>query len=115
VYILVGVTPLKSLKMAQYMHNEVPGVFIPEPLLKRMEAAGDGAQEEGVQIALEQIEQIKGKAGDQWSAPDGRRLGRDRAAHRSARPVCCRRILSRRSSRPRGRKDLRQPDRLDVG
>ncbi len=63
VYILIGVTPLKSLKMALYMHNEVPGVFIPEKLLKRMEAAGDGAQEEGVQIALELIEAIKGKQG----------------------------------------------------
>jgi methylenetetrahydrofolate reductase (NADPH) len=63
VYILIGITPLKSLKVAQYMHNEVPGVFIPEKLLKRMEAAGDGAAEEGVQIALELIEAIKGKQG----------------------------------------------------
>ncbi len=63
VYILVGITPLKSLKIAQYMHNEVPGVFIPEKLLKRMEAAGDGAAEEGVQIALELIEQVKGLQG----------------------------------------------------
>jgi 5,10-methylenetetrahydrofolate reductase len=37
----------------------VPGVFIPEPLLKRMKVAGDGASEEGVQIALELIEKIK--------------------------------------------------------
>ncbi|MCB2179829.1 methylenetetrahydrofolate reductase C-terminal domain-containing protein [bacterium] len=64
VYILIGITPLKSLKMAQYMHNDVPGVTIPEKLLKRMEAAGeDGEREEGVQIALELIEQIKTKQG----------------------------------------------------
>jgi methylenetetrahydrofolate reductase (NADPH) len=63
VYILVGITPLKNLKMAQYMHNEVPGVFIPEKLMKRMEAAGDDATEEGVQIALELIEAVKGKQG----------------------------------------------------
>ncbi len=63
VYILVGITPLKSLKMALYMHNEVPGVTIPEKLLKRMEAAGDQAAEEGVQIALELIEAVKGKQG----------------------------------------------------
>jgi methylenetetrahydrofolate reductase (NADPH) len=63
VFILVGVTPLKSLKMAQHMNNEVPGIFIPQPLLKRLEAAGDGAAEEGVQIALELIEAIKGKHG----------------------------------------------------
>ncbi len=63
VYILIGITPLKSFKMAQYMHDEVPGVFIPEKLMKRMEAAGDGAEEEGVTIALEIIEKIKGKQG----------------------------------------------------
>jgi methylenetetrahydrofolate reductase (NADPH) len=49
--------------MAQYMHHEVPGVTIPEPLLKRMERAGDGAEEEGVQIALELIEAVKDKQG----------------------------------------------------
>lgn len=59
VYILVGITPLKSYKVAQYMHNEVPGVFIPERLMKRMEKACDGASEEGVQIALELIEAVK--------------------------------------------------------
>lgn len=63
VYILIGITPLKNLKVAQYMHKEVPGVFIPESLLKRLEDAGDGASEEGVQIALELIEAIKDKQG----------------------------------------------------
>lgn len=61
VFILIGITPLKSFKMAQYMHNEVPGVFIPEAIMKRMqhaEAAGNAA-EEGIAIALELIEQIK--------------------------------------------------------
>lgn len=63
VYILIGITPLKTLKLAQYMHNDVPGVTIPERLLKRLEAAGDGVEEEGVAIALELIEAIKGKQG----------------------------------------------------
>jgi methylenetetrahydrofolate reductase (NADPH) len=63
VYILIGITPLKTLKMAQYMHYEVPGVTIPEKLMKRMEAAGEKAEEEGVQIALELIEAVKGKQG----------------------------------------------------
>ena len=63
VFVLVGVTPLKSLKMAQYMHHEVPGVVIPERLIKRLEAAGDGVQEEAITITLELIEAIKGKQG----------------------------------------------------
>ena len=63
VYILIGITPLKTLKMAQYMNNDVPGVFIPDKVMKRIEAAGDKAEEEGVQIALELIEAIKTKQG----------------------------------------------------
>ena len=63
VYILAGVTPLKSLKMAQYMNKEVPGIFVPKKLMDRMEAAGNRAEEEGVQIALELIEAIKGLQG----------------------------------------------------
>jgi len=59
VYILVGITPLKSYTMARYMNDEVPGVSIPEALLKRMKDAGDNASEEGVQIALELIERVK--------------------------------------------------------
>ena len=65
VYILIGITPLKTLKMAKYMNDEVPGVFVPDTILKRMEAAEDAgnAQEEGVQITLELIEKIRGKQG----------------------------------------------------
>ena len=64
VFILVGITPLKSLKMARYM-TSVPGVFIPEAVLKRMERAdaAGGAQEEGLQIALELARRIKGYEG----------------------------------------------------
>jgi methylenetetrahydrofolate reductase (NADPH) len=61
VYILIGITPLKTFKMARYMHDEVPGVVIPEALMQRMEAAekAGNAQEEGIQIALELIEKIR--------------------------------------------------------
>jgi len=59
VYILIGITPLKTLKVAKYMNEEVPGVSVPEKIIKRMEAAGDKAEEEGVQIALELIRDIK--------------------------------------------------------
>lgn len=61
VYILVGVSPLKSLKAARYMNNEVPGIFIPDAVLERLakaEAAGN-VEEEGVQITLELIEKIR--------------------------------------------------------
>jgi methylenetetrahydrofolate reductase (NADPH) len=63
VYILIGITPLKSFKMAQYMHYDVPGVSIPQQILNRLEKAGEDAAEEGIQICLELIEEIKKKEG----------------------------------------------------
>lgn len=63
VYILAGVAPLKSLKIAQHLHTNVPGVNLPERIMKRMENAGESASEEGVQIALEVIDSVKRKQG----------------------------------------------------
>ena len=65
VYILAGLTPLKSARAGHYMADEVPGVVIPSEILKRMDAAGDkqGQQEAGVAIALEIIEKLKNTPG----------------------------------------------------
>jgi methylenetetrahydrofolate reductase (NADPH) len=63
VFILVGITPLKSFKAANYLHHKIPGVYLPEKVLKRMEKAGEGAPEEGIQIALELIDSIRNKKG----------------------------------------------------
>lgn len=63
VYILIGVATLKSYKVARYLHEHVPGVFLPERIMRRMEKAGDRESEEGVQIALEFINSIKGMKG----------------------------------------------------
>ncbi len=63
VYILVGLVPLKSYKAALYLHNKVPGVFLPDNILRRIEKAGERAHEEGVQIALELIDAVKRKKG----------------------------------------------------
>src|SRR5688572_3534299 len=61
VYILIGVSPLRSFKMAKYMNDKIPGIFVPEVVMKRMEQADQkgNAEEEGVQITLELIEKIK--------------------------------------------------------
>jgi methylenetetrahydrofolate reductase (NADPH) len=64
-YILAGLIPLKSARAAHFMADEVPGVVIPDELVKRMDDAGDsdGQQEEGVIIALELIEKLKSTPG----------------------------------------------------
>jgi homocysteine S-methyltransferase len=57
--VLVGILPLVSLKHANFLNHEVPGISIPDKIIQRMEQAGDHAAEEGVRIAVELIEQIK--------------------------------------------------------
>jgi homocysteine S-methyltransferase len=53
--ILVGILPLYSHRNAEFLHNEVPGMIIPEDTRERMRKAGTGeaAQAEGVAIARE--------------------------------------------------------------
>jgi methylenetetrahydrofolate reductase (NADPH) len=63
VYILVGVTPLRSFKTAAYLHTKVPGVSLPAKILNSMEKAGKNAGEEGIEIALNIIDSIKNKKG----------------------------------------------------
>ncbi|MGZ6315871.1 MAG: bifunctional homocysteine S-methyltransferase/methylenetetrahydrofolate reductase [Anaerolineales bacterium] len=57
--VLAGILPLVSLRHANFLDHEVPGISIPEKTLRRMEQAGEHAAEEGVRIAVELIEQIK--------------------------------------------------------
>jgi len=66
-YILAGITPMKSLKMALYMKDNVPGLDVPDWVIKRLEGVDKKKQaDEGIAIACEQIEeckQLKGVAG----------------------------------------------------
>jgi methylenetetrahydrofolate reductase (NADPH) len=59
-YILAGVTPMKSARMADYMAKMVPGMDVPDELIERLKGAGKGKQaEEGIKFAIEQIEEFK--------------------------------------------------------
>lgn len=62
VYILAGLTPVRSHKALKYMKSEVAGMSIPDELISRMESAED-SKEEGIKICLEMIEKIKGIEG----------------------------------------------------
>lgn len=58
VYILGGVTPLKSAKVAKYMKKNVSGIVIPDELIARLEKAQD-PKKEGIKICVETIEELK--------------------------------------------------------
>jgi len=57
--VLMGLIPLYSLKHALFLNNEIPGISIPDALLKRMEDAGDDAPTEGVRIAQGLLREIR--------------------------------------------------------
>ena len=67
VYILAGVTPMKSVGMARYMKNLVPGMDVPDAIIDRLKGVDKKDQaKEGIKMAVEQIQQLremKGVAG----------------------------------------------------
>ncbi|MBW2646690.1 MAG: methylenetetrahydrofolate reductase [Deltaproteobacteria bacterium] len=61
-YIMAGVTPPKSIGMAKYMKNNVPGLDVPDEVIARLKGAKDAkkdVQEEGINICVDIINQVK--------------------------------------------------------
>ena len=60
VYLLAGVTPLKSVGMAEHMQKEVPGMDVPDERLRRLRGVPkEKVAGEGIQIACEQIAEFR--------------------------------------------------------
>ncbi len=73
--IVAGIWPLVSYRNAEFMNNEVPGASVPPEILERMRrmTTKEEGFAEGVKIAKETYEQLKGEvAGVQLAAPMGR-------------------------------------------
>jgi methylenetetrahydrofolate reductase (NADPH) len=63
-YILAGVGPLRSPKAAEYLRGHVPGVVIPEAVVERLRKTPEARwAEEGMQICVEIIEQVRALPG----------------------------------------------------
>lgn len=72
--IIAGIWPLKSIRNAEFMANEVPGVYVPKSVLDRMQKCktAEEQMDEGIAIAKELIAEIKSSVqGLQISAPLG--------------------------------------------
>ena len=57
--ILVGILPLVNPRHARFLHNEVPGIFIPDSIQSRMVKAGEKSAIEGAKIAIELINDMR--------------------------------------------------------
>jgi methylenetetrahydrofolate reductase (NADPH) len=59
-YILAGLTPMKSVGMAKYMQKRVPGMDVPDEVIKRLQGVEKGKQAaEGIKMCSESIERLK--------------------------------------------------------
>ena len=75
--IVAGIWPLVSVRNAEFLANEVPGVSVPDSVIARMRKAGETSKEhavaEGITIAREMLERVRGDVqGVQVSAPFGK-------------------------------------------
>ncbi|MBN1867774.1 bifunctional homocysteine S-methyltransferase/methylenetetrahydrofolate reductase [Candidatus Sumerlaeota bacterium] len=73
--IVAGIWPLVSFKNAEFLHNEVPGVTVPDAVMERMRRCSTKQEgtEEGIAIAREIVARVEScVAGFQVSAPFGR-------------------------------------------
>jgi homocysteine S-methyltransferase len=57
--ILAGILPLASVRHAQFLRNEVPGMVMPKSIVTRLEGAGTKTRTEGARIALEILDDIR--------------------------------------------------------
>ena len=57
--LLLGVLPLRNARHAQFLHNEVPGITIPDQIIQRMGKAQGSTSEEGVAISQEIIKSVR--------------------------------------------------------
>jgi homocysteine S-methyltransferase len=69
--VLVGLLPLASHRNAEFLHNEVPGMQVPDEVRERMRRAGSGAaaRKEGVAIAREMLSAVRGRVAGAYVMP----------------------------------------------
>jgi homocysteine S-methyltransferase len=69
--VLVGILPLASYRNAEFLHNEVPGMQVPEAVRERMRKAGGGpaGRKEGVAIAREMLAAVRSRVQGAYVMP----------------------------------------------
>ncbi len=67
--VILAVLPLRSVRHAKFLHNEVPGITIPDGVMERMERAGDDAAAEGIAISRELITSVRSRIAGVYFIP----------------------------------------------
>jgi methionine synthase / methylenetetrahydrofolate reductase(NADPH) len=71
--VLIGIWPLNSYKQALRLSNEVPGIVIPDPVLKSLEAAGAAARDRGFELARQMLAWSRGELAGAYLIPPFKR------------------------------------------
>ena len=58
--VFAGIMPLASVRQAEYLENEVPGISIPDDIMQRLKKAGSNETKEGIAITKDLIKKLKG-------------------------------------------------------
>jgi homocysteine S-methyltransferase len=67
--ILIGILPLQSYRHAEFLHNEVPGITVPDWIRARMHEAGNEGQSVGVELAQSLLAECRGLANGVYLMP----------------------------------------------
>jgi len=67
--ILMGILPLQSFRHAEFLHNEVPGIQVPDWIRARMHEAGNEGQRVGVELARDLLRACRGMANGAYLMP----------------------------------------------
>jgi homocysteine S-methyltransferase len=67
--VLVGILPLHSSRHAEFLHNEVPGITIPDVVRARMRRAGESALRAGIEMAQRLVSEVRGRYAGAYLMP----------------------------------------------
>jgi homocysteine S-methyltransferase len=67
--VLVGILPLHSSRHAEFLHNEVPGIIVPDPVRRRIREAGDRGLRAGVELAQSLVREVRARYAGAYLMP----------------------------------------------
>jgi homocysteine S-methyltransferase len=93
--VLLGILPLQSGRHAEFLHNEVPGITIPDHVRAALHGAGERAAEVGLELSLELLERVADAVAGTYIMPS---FGRYEQAAELVRRIRARRLGERRAA-----------------
>ena len=85
--VLLGVLPLQSTRHAEFLHNEVPGITIPDAARAALKEAGEHGAEVGLSMALDLLAAVDDRVAGTYVMPSSVATSRRRSSSAASGPV----------------------------